>query len=341
MQTIQSQNPLRISTDVSHNLQGRVNHLTDLVGNQIAEALSSGLFGFRFNIRDPRKLALLSLIMCSICWSCGTLWTKSALDYFPPLLLLVVQLGASSAFLWTLSLLNGSARAINRKSMWVGVSGVLEPGLAYVFGIQGLAITSVSSAALLGAIDPLIVVGLAWLLLRERITKKMALFAGLALTGTIFVEVTGVGGGIALHGLLLLFASILCAALYGVISKRDSTLLPPVPLTALNQTFGLLTAIAALLISGQINTEGIPAQAWQAAIVTGVTQYAMAFLFYVMAIKHVTAGSASVMLMLVPILSLAGAVVVLGESFSMLQMAGGAVTMFALARFNHHAHEAA
>lgn len=290
------------------------------------------------SLRDTQTVAIISIILCCICWSWGTLWTKTTLDYFPPILLLTVQLAASSAFLWTLSAMNGSIKAVTHKTVWIGLSGILEPGLAYILGIQGLAITSASSAALIGAIDPLVGVGMAWLILRERVTRRMAFFAGLALAGTTFVEVTGVGNGLSLHGLLLLLGSIVFSALYGVAAKRDSNALPVLPLTALNQTFGLLTAIVAVIVSGQIRVDGIPVEAWGAALVTGVTQYAMAFLFYIMAVRHISSSKASVMMMLIPILSLVGAIVVLGDTFTPIQIIGGAVAMYALSRFTANAN---
>jgi len=85
-----------------------------------------------------------------------------------PLVLLPIELTVSDSVLAVAAAITGERRlpAANRAALaWLGV---LNPGLAYAFGLAGLALISASASAVLWAIEPILIILLAWAALRPR-----------------------------------------------------------------------------------------------------------------------------------------------------------------------------
>lgn len=288
--------------------------------------------------------AALMMILSAACWGTGSVLSKDTLDYFPPLILLVVQLIASCTALWTAVLLSQRHAKSPVRWTWQNIKrgwiGILEPGLAYVFGLFGLAQTSLTSSSIIGATEPILTIVLAWLFLREAVNRRMVQLIVIALAGTLIVSLAGTdSNGQTLWGDALVFGSIICAALYAVSSRQSIAHMPPLPMTAVQHTFGLLCALALLpigLLAGEASKlAAIPLSGWGWAIATGVVQYALAFLLYLRALKHMTAAKASLYLMLVPLFGSGGGVLLLGEQISVLQVAGAVLILFALTRLHN------
>jgi drug/metabolite transporter (DMT)-like permease len=295
-------------------------------------------------LRQTSNHAAILMILSAACWGTGSVLSKDTLDYFPPLILLVVQLIASCTALWTVVLLSQRNPKSPVQWTWQNVQrgwiGILEPGLAYVFGLFGLAQTSLTSSSIISATEPILTIVLAWLFLREAVNRRLLQLIVVALAGTLIVSLAGAdNNGQTLWGDALVFGSIICAAFYAVSSRQSIAYMPPLPMTAVQHTFGLLCALALLpigLLAGEASKIAtIPLSGWGWAIATGVVQYALAFLLYLRALKHLTAAKASLYLMLVPLFGSGGGVLLLGEQISLLQVAGAALILFALTRLHN------
>jgi drug/metabolite transporter (DMT)-like permease len=104
---------------------------------------------------------LIALVLAAACWGFGAVMTKYAVDQVPPLTLLVVQLIVSVVVLWIAVVVQGTPVRGSRDSVRLGLIGVLNPGLAYTFGLLGLAQTTASRSALLWAAEPILIIGFA------------------------------------------------------------------------------------------------------------------------------------------------------------------------------------
>ena len=119
-------------------------------------------------VRRQRGVAVLAAILSAACWGSATVMSKGVLEHMPPMTLLAVQLTASITVLWLAVLVLRSRVRFDCSTRRASLSGLLEPGLAYTLGIIGLALTTASSAALIGAAEPLFILLLAWLILTDR-----------------------------------------------------------------------------------------------------------------------------------------------------------------------------
>ena len=277
-----------------------------------------------------RSVAVLAAILSAACWGSATVMSKGVLDHMPPITLLAIQLTASITVLWLAVLALRFRVRLDRPTRRASLSGLLEPGLAYTFGIIGLALTTASNAALIGAAEPLFILFLAWLILKEQPGPPVLLLAVVATLGLVLVvapDARGFAGQGSLIGDTLLLAGTLFAAFYVIATRRLVGTIEPLPLSALQQSVGLvwtLGVLAITLLTG-LTTLGLDGLSWTVllmAAASGVIQYALAFWFYLFALQSLPANIAGFYLTLIPVFGIAAAFVFLDETLSGLQWIG-------------------
>ena len=278
----------------------------------------------------------ISLVLAATCWGLGGVMSKSVVAHVPPLTLLVAQLTVSITFLWAAMVMQKTRLLHRREVFRLGLTGVLNPGLAYTFSLIGLTLTTASMSALLWATEPIVILGLAWLVLRERLTPPLIIVSAIAIIGVALVvslDANSANSG-SLLGNLLIFAGVCCCAYYTVISRRQVAGIDPLLLVAVQQTFALAWALAIwpieLLGGGAAGLAAIKPDAWLWAAVSGITYYALAFWFYITGLKRIPASMAGMFINLVPIFGIGGATIFLGERLDAAQWAGAVLILAAV-----------
>lgn len=116
-------------------------------------------------------LAVGCALLSSLSWGFGISAVKHALGYLPPAHLLLVQLVFSSLVIAVLAAIERPPRPSARQTLLGGATGVLEFGLGYGVGTIGLYLTTASNTSLISTTEPFFVLLLAWLILREPVTR--------------------------------------------------------------------------------------------------------------------------------------------------------------------------
>jgi drug/metabolite transporter (DMT)-like permease len=287
----------------------------------------------------PHRLSsapFIALVLAAACWGGATVITKHVLTDIPPLTLLVLQLTVNVSFLWTIVL--GQRLRLPRRGeiLRLGGIGLLNPGLAYTFGLLGLTRTTASMSALLWAAEPILILGLAWLILREHLTRTLLACSLLAITGVVLVaglDVRAEQTSLLLgNGLILL--GVACCALYTVLTRQQATDLDPLLIVALQQSVALVWALAIWPLEwGRGNGVGLlslNAATWGWAVLSGVLYYALAFWCYIIGLKQLPASLAGLFLNLIPIFGVGGAYLFLGEHLTAVQWMGGTLILLAV-----------
>ena len=89
--------------------------------------------------------------------------------------------------------------------------GLLNPGAAYALSLIGLSQTSASLSVLLWAVEPVLILGLAWRWLGERVASRLAALSIAAAGGMVLVVwAPGVGG--QAFGIAVTLAGVGCCA---------------------------------------------------------------------------------------------------------------------------------
>ena len=277
------------------------------------------------------------MVLAAACWGLGTIATKAVLDEIPPLTLLVIQLTVSISFLWLIFLIRRRPLSLGKEMKRLSLAGLLNPGLAYTFALIGLSMTNASMSSLIWAAEPALILGLAWLMLKERPTNLTLIFSLVAIMGAILV--IGVSPGLDNDGLLLgnllIVLAVLCCAIYTVLSRKSVEKVNPLSLTAVQQSVSLGWALLILLIwqfnRGTFDTLGnLEPNSWFWAIISGLVYYALAFWFFISGLRQMPATEAGLYLNLIPIFGIVGAYIFLGERLTPIQWIGALLILFAV-----------
>jgi drug/metabolite transporter (DMT)-like permease len=256
--------------------------------------------------------------------------TKLALNYFAPTLLLAIQLIASIGFLVCVALAVGVRWPSLKSLAGIWWLGVLEPGLAYFLGLEGLKRISAAEAVVLSSTESILVIGLAWLFVKERPRGMVLLLAAIGAVGAVLVAGSHFGIGStasSISGDALLIGGVLCAAAYVVLSSRVASVTEPLSALIAQQGVALLLAVGMVAILGArpFAVQHVAMQGWALAVISGIVQYACAFWFYLWALKGLSASVAGLYLSLIPVFGLLIAIPVLGDHLIAVQWLGAAL----------------
>jgi probable blue pigment (indigoidine) exporter len=281
----------------------------------------------------PDRRAAVFLILAAASWGFGTVIAKRAVTEVAPITLLALQLGSSVLFLTLLMRWRGVPLRDPSTPPLLGRLGLLNPGAAYGLSLLGLTSISASLSVLLWALEPLLILVMAAVVLRERVGPGVVLLSGIAIAGLTVVAQPALSA--TALGVLLTVAGVVCCAVYTIVVRRsiaaaDST--AQVILAQQAYAFGLALAIAAALgLAGQnVSLAGVTPLGIASAVGSGLLYYAVAYWFYLGGLRRVPASVASASFYLVPVFGVAGGFVLLGESLSVSQWVGVAVAAVAV-----------
>ena len=274
-----------------------------------------------------------SLIAAAASWGVATVISKRALDEISASTLLPIQLAFSVMILATI------LRIQHRPIVWspqlrrLGLLGVLNPGVSYALSLLGLSYITASLSVLLWAIEPIMILLLAWWALGDRVTRPMAGASTVALIGVLLVVFESGSSG-RMVGVALTLAGVGACAVYSVAVRNlmadDFTLVVVTIQQALALGFSLLLLAATSLVEGPPSLSRVSAVAWSSALLSGVLYYAVAFWFYLTGLRQVGPGVAGAFINLIPLFGVGAGYLLLAEKLTGRQWLGAAAIVGAL-----------
>lgn len=281
------------------------------------------------------RVLLLALVAAAACWGVGTVVSKQMLAQVAPLTLLPVQLLASCVFLAVVSRGSGHRITWSPQLRRLTALGVLNPGLSYALALLGLTAISASMSVLLWATEPVLIVLLAVVFLRERVPVALLVPIAVAFAGVLMVVYRpGAAGTTA--GVGLTVGAVAACALYTVLARRLLLDDASVSVALVQQLAALGFAVLLLLAvrvvgnpDGLADLNGLPPQTWLAAAASGVLYYGLAFWLYLTALRGVPASVAGSFITLVPVFGVAAGHLV-GERLTDRQWVGAVVVVLAM-----------
>ena len=211
--------------------------------------------------------AVAALVAAAACWGTGTVVSKQVVDDVAPLTLLPMQLVASCVFLLVITLARREPFAWTPPVRRLAALGVLNPGIAYALGLVGLTTITASLSVLLWALEPVAIMLLAALVLREHIPLALAAAVGVAIAGVLLVVYQPGATGDAV-GITLTVVSVGFCALYSVLTRRllldDSALTVVLAQQAAALVFAIALATVVEGPAGPAGTSGatVPGTGW-------------------------------------------------------------------------------
>jgi drug/metabolite transporter (DMT)-like permease len=188
--------------------------------------------------------AYLVLFVANLVFATSYSVTRIVLPDVPP-----GTLGLARALVGSVLLMAWTGRAlwagsISRVDHWrIALMGIAGFALAFGLGNWGIAYSTASNAALLITVEPTSLLLLSPLLLGERLTRREALGAAMAVAGTVVVVMNGIPGlthAVAPHwrGDLLLILSGVAYAAYTLFGRGVLTRHPVPVVTTLSMLWG-------------------------------------------------------------------------------------------------------
>jgi drug/metabolite transporter (DMT)-like permease len=269
----------------------------------------------------------------------ATAISKRAIDELAPLMLLPIQLVVSVAILLVAALVEGRGLPHEHRRP-LAVLGVINPGVSYALGLAGLARITASTTTLLWATEPIMILLMAWAMLRQRPTASVIWCAGVALVGVLLV-VAAPDVGLDPLGVMLMLTGVGACALYTVLSGRylgSSSTLGVILLQQISALAFAVVLLAGATVAGRAGDLGdVSATGWASALVAGALYYGVAFWFWVRGLRTCSPGVAGLFINLVPVFGVAAAGVLLDERLVGRQWLGavlvvGAVSVMAAAQ---------
>lgn len=276
----------------------------------------------------------LLLVLSAILLAFGTVLAKGLLSSdtlsLHPLTFLVAQLAGGLFVLYAFA-------TITQQILWTGsLVRLLLPGLFIGMGsigtILALYFTTASEASLIFATQPIMVLFLARIFLKEGITMAVAILAMVAVAGVISIVQVGGSEEVLNRGYGVGFAifSTATAAVYVIWMRHSIQLSSPVMALMTVQAVSFVVAVSAWAVwqfPGHADTRF---HSVGAATVSGAIHYGAAFLLYLYGLRDLEASKAGIYLSLVPVFTIVLALIILDEVLTVQQLVGGVVVVLAV-----------
>jgi drug/metabolite transporter (DMT)-like permease len=221
--------------------------------------------------------------------------------------------------------------ALRREFM--GFLALAVVGIALLYGLQvaGQSLTSAINTGLLANMVGVFTALLARVFLHERLPR--AAWAGIlvALLGAWVVSTGGLRMQVQVEsalGDLLVLTSSFVAALYFIMGKRLVSRHSPMIVTAASATLGALTLLPVAALETNWHAAAISLPSALAVAALGIGPGLLANLWWWQTAQWLDASRAAIYVYLIPLITMAFAVIFLHEPLSLAQVAGAALVLF-------------
>ena len=280
----------------------------------------------------------LGVFLAIAFWGVSFVATRALVEHVPPVSLIFARAALGSALLVGL-LAARRERWWPDRASWPSLALMGFVGVVFhqVLQAYALRLTSAVNTGWLIGLTPVWVAILAAVHLRERFPPRRALGLVLGFVGTLVVVTGGEmsAGFLALpttRGDLLILLSTLNWAVYSVIGRPTLR-----ALGALRATTGSMLAGLAMLAVPFVATAGwrdfahLDLAGWAAVLFLGVACSGLGYYFYYAGLDQIPAAQVAAFLYLEPIVTLAAAMLLIGEPVTALTVAGGLVILAGVA----------
>ncbi len=277
-------------------------------------------------------MPVISLLIATLLWASSFIALKLAFRGYDPMFVIFGRMAVASVcfliflprFLKKVNYRRGDIRRI-------AFMALCEPCLYFVFEAKALESTTASQAGMITATLPLIVAVVAWVFLKESISRRMLAGFFLAIVGACWLSVSAESSEYAPNPVLgnfLEFMAMICAAGYITTCKYLTARYSPFFMTALQAFIGSIFFLPLALFPTNSFPTVFEPTATMAVIYLGAVITLGAYGCYNFAISKLPASQATAFINLIPVFTIILGWLILGEKFSFMQYLATA-TVFA------------
>jgi drug/metabolite transporter (DMT)-like permease len=285
-------------------------------------------------------VADLVLLLANALYATSYVASRLVLETVPPATLAFIRLAVGALILLVACrgrLTFRPAATVSAADRWrIAGMGVIGFAAAFALSHWGIVRSTASNAALLIVVEPIAVMLLSPVLLGEKLSRREAGAAALALVGTLVVVVNGIpgwSGQLVPHwqGDALLIAAGLAYGAYSLLGR--DVLLRHDALRVTTQS--ILWGVVATAPLAAFELSAHPLSHWSVWALVGVAYLsivitALGYLVWNWALARIPAPRAAIFLSVQPVMGALLGVVLLGETVSVFTAAGGALIVTGL-----------
>jgi drug/metabolite transporter (DMT)-like permease len=241
--------------------------------------------------------------------------------------LLLVRFGLAGAVLMMMALARGTLRGLSLRAMVIAF-GLGAFGYAAQAGLYFAALTRVDASlvALILYVYPVLVMAGAILLGRERASRRRVWGLGIALVGIGLVLSGATTGRFDVLGALLALGAALVYTCYILVGDRVTAEVPALGLAALVCTGAFCTFLLGWALRGGTDL-GFGAEGWLWLGALALVSTVGAIVRFFAGLARVGPSTAGLLSTLEPVVTVAGAAIVFGETLSPVQWLGGSLVL--------------
>lgn len=275
--------------------------------------------------------SMLLLLLTMAVWGSTFVVTKDLVALWPPFTLALVRVSLGALVLLPLAV-SRHRRGDHLPWPTLWLMGLIGVALYYLTFNLAMVYVSASQGALVQASIPAMTALVAVVWLRERASAMRWLGIALSVSGVLIVFSGSVGNGggeSPLFGNFLMFASVVCWALYTALAKRVAGFDSLVITVAVMGTGALLLVPVAgyEIVTSDQALAPLPPRGWLGILYLGAMASGLAYVLYNASLRHLDASAVGVYTNLIPVVGVLTGVIVLGEPLSGRAVGGGLIVM--------------
>lgn len=272
-------------------------------------------------------------------WGVSFVASRYVLALVTPFTYVGVRFAIAGVLFVGLSLVRGLPRLSRRTHLLIAATAFAEPVAYFLFESYGMQRVSATTASLVIATVPIVVMFFAAAILHERLTARGLIAAAVSLGG-IALLVLGAPGGAAgapaggtAVGVLLVFGAVVSAAIYITLARGLAQQHDPVVISTIQTWWGSGVFVVLWLSQPPAARSLAPLDAtgWLAIAFLAVGATLGAFMLYNWALSRVGAGPASIYINAIPVVTAVTGRILLDERLTPLQWVGAALVIGSVA----------
>jgi drug/metabolite transporter (DMT)-like permease len=277
-----------------------------------------------------------AMLLTMVFWGISFVASKIVLEEITPFTYMGVRFLIAAILLGVVVAIRGRPRFSRRTHLLIALTAFAEPVAYFLFESFGIRLIPATTASLIIATTPLAVMVLAAIFLGEPIRRGGVLAVVVSISGIALLVLGGddgasgtSGSGGDLLGTLLVFGAVLSAAFYITLARNLTQRHDPVNLTVFQTWWGtgVFVVLWRLQPPASRTVAALSPDAWIALIFLAIGATVVAFMLYNWALRHETAGTASLYINAIPVVTALTGRFVLDERLSLIQLVGGAMVL--------------
>jgi len=282
------------------------------------------VFGNRIN-----WLPVVSLLTATVLWASSFIALKLAFRSYDPMFVIFGRMVVASACF--LFFLPGFLKNIDYRPgdiRRIAFMALCEPCLYFIFEAKAVVNTTASQMGMICATLPLIVAVVAWIVLKETISRRMIAGFFMAIVGACWLSISAESSPDAPNpalGNFYEFLAMVCAAGYITTCKYLTSRYSPFFLTAIQAFVGAVFFLPLALFPESTLPATFETTATGAVVYLGAVVTLGAYGCYNYGVSKLPASQATAFINLIPVFTIILGWLILGERFNFMQYLAAAM----------------